>query len=207
MTIKEFFSLKKNRFFWINILAMILVVCGLVFGLLHMLNVYTRHGQAIVVPDVKGKTVREAELIFKGKGLTCIVSDSIYVKEKPAGDVLEQLPASGQKVKEGRVVFLTINSLSTPLQAVPDVADNSSLRQAQARILAAGFKLTEQEEIPGEKDWVYEVKYRGRALAPNDKVPVNSTLTLVVGNGEKAPSEDELLLDSLAEGTDESWFE
>lgn len=207
MTIKEFFSFKKNRFFWINILAMILVVCGLVFGSLHALDVYTRHGQAIAVPDVKGKSVREAQLIFQAKGLNCEVSDSLYVKEKPAGNILEQLPASGQKVKEGRVVYLTINSLSIPLQVVPDVADNSSLRQAQARILASGFKLTEHEEIPGEKDWVYEVKYRGKVLNLNEKVPVNSILTLVVGNGEREKSEEELLGDSLLIDTDESWFE
>ena len=40
------------------------------------------------------------------------------------------------RVKEGRIIYLTINAINIPLQAVPDVADNSSLRQAEARILA-----------------------------------------------------------------------
>ena len=38
------------------------------------------------------------------------------------------------------------------------------MRQAQARLLAAGFKLSENEHIAGEKDWVYGVKYKGRTL-------------------------------------------
>ena len=106
------------------------------------------------------------------------VSDSSYVKNKPAGSILDVTPSVGQKVKEGRIIYLTINTLNIPLRPVPDVADNSSMRQAQAKILAAGFKLSENEMIPGEKDWVYGVKYMGRQLEMGDKVPVGATLTL-----------------------------
>ena len=66
-----------------------------------------------------------------------------------AGIVLDVNPGIGQKVKEGRTIYLTINTLSIPLRAVPDVADNSSLRQAQAKVLAAGFKLTEIQLMNG----------------------------------------------------------
>jgi hypothetical protein len=66
---------------------------------------------------------------------------------------------------------------------VPDVADNSSLRQAEARILASGFKLAEIQYISGEKDWVYGVKYKGRQLSIGEKVPVGAVLTLIVGDG------------------------
>ena len=34
MTFKEFFSFRKNKLFWGNIAAMIIVVVGLVFALL-----------------------------------------------------------------------------------------------------------------------------------------------------------------------------
>ena len=34
MTIKEFFSFKTNKFFWLNIIAMIVVVIVMVFGVL-----------------------------------------------------------------------------------------------------------------------------------------------------------------------------
>ena len=61
MTIKEFFSFKANRFFWVNIIAMVVVAVLIVFGALKGLDIYTRHGQAVVVPDVKGMSVSEAE--------------------------------------------------------------------------------------------------------------------------------------------------
>lgn len=215
MTIKEFFSLKANKYFWVNIIAMIVVVSLVVFIVLKGLDVYTRHGEAVVVPDVKGMTSNEAEMLFRNHGLMCVVSDSSYVKNKPAGIILELNPSAGQKVKEGRTVYLTINTLDIPLRPVPDVADNSSVRQAQAKILATGFKLNENQIVPGEKDWVYGVKYQGRQLMTGDKVPMGATLTLMVGDGSSLSdmNEDSTGVDAVEEPTatessvqDESWF-
>ena len=212
MTIKEFFSFKTNKYFWLNLIAMMAVVILLLFGVLKWLDLYTRHGEAVVVPDVKGMTVGEAEMLLRNHGLVCVVSDSNYVKNKPAGSILELNPSAGQKVKEGRTIYLTINTLDVPLRLVPDVADNSSVRQAQAKILAAGFKLSENELISGEKDWVYGVKYKGRQLNMGDKVPVGATLTLLVGDGEtQVQDSDSLEIVEDAAGTtdvstDDSWF-
>lgn len=46
MTIKEFFSFKQNKFFWINLIAMVIVVALVLFGVLKGLDIYTRHGEA-----------------------------------------------------------------------------------------------------------------------------------------------------------------
>lgn len=187
MTIKEFFSFRKNRLFWWNIIAMVVVAAGIIFGVLKALDVYTRHGEAVVVPDVKGLSLSEAQKMFADRGLACVVADSNYVKTLPAGCILDYTPGVGQRVKEGRLIYLTINTLNVPLQEVPDVADNSSVRQAEARLLAVGFRLTSNDSIPGEKDWVYAVKYRGDSLGVGAKVPVGAVLTLVIGNGKEVP--------------------
>ena len=87
------------------------------------------------------------------------------------------------------------------------------MRQAQAKILAAGFKLSENELISGEKDWVYGVKYQGRTLSNGEKVPVGSTLTLIVGDGgalaQEADSTNTETTGTVSSGdsaTDDSWF-
>lgn len=211
MTIKEFFSFRQNKYFWVNLIAMVVVIVGMVFGVLKGLNIYTRHGEAVVVPDVKGMTVSEAEKMFRNHGLACVVSDSSYVKALPAGCILEYTPVGGKKVKEGRIIYLTINTLNIPLQIVPDVADNSSLRQAEARILASGFKLAEIQYVTGEKDWVYGVKYKEHQLTTGAKIPSGAVLTLMVGNGNEI-QQDSLDVeatkkaDSADSITDESWF-
>lgn len=198
MTIKEFFSFGTNKFFWLNIAAMIVVVIVVIFGVLKWIDIYTHHGETVVVPDVKGIAMEEAAKMFQKQGLACMVSDTRYVKDKAAGVVLEMKPEAGEKVKEGRMVYLTVNTLDVPLRAIPDVADNSSFRQAQARLLSSGFKLNEVELVNGEKDWVYGVKYEGRELAAGDEVPVGASLTLIVGDG----AGDTLESDSTETATD-----
>ena len=212
ISLKDFFSFKKNRAFWLNLIAMPIVVLAIIFGVLHWLDDYTHHGQSIIVPNVKGLPFKQAEAEFNKKNLKAVVVDSNYVKGMPAGAVLEQKPSSGAKVKTGRTVYLTINTAEMPRVAIPDIIDNSSHRQAEARLRALGFKLTAPEIISGEKDWVYAVKYMEKELTNGEKIPRESVLTLIIGNDEiKAES---LNTDSLNVGTpketnpviDESWF-
>ena len=212
ISLKDFFSFKKNRAFWLNLIAMPIVVIGIIFGVLHCFDDYTHHGQSIIVPNVKGLPLKQAEAEFGKKNLRTVVVDSNFVKGMPAGAVLDQKPASGAKVKTGRTVYLTINTAEMPKVAIPDIIDNSSYRQAEARLRALGFKLTAPEIISGEKDWVYAVKYLEKELTNGEKIPRESVLTLIIGNDEmKANS---LSTDSLIIGTpkgenpviDESWF-
>lgn len=213
MTFKEFFSFRKNISFWLNIVAMVVVGIGFIFGVLEWLDVYTRHGETVTVPNVREMTVEEAEKAFHREGLVCVISDTRYVKNLAAGIVLDMKPNAGEKVKEGRTIYLTINTREVPLRAVPDVADNSSFRQAEAKLQSVGFKLTEVQLIPGEKDWVYGVKYQDRELSAGEKVPVGAALTLIVGDGLGELSGDSLNVDSLqiqaepsAPVHEESWF-
>ena len=71
MTIKEFFSFKTNKYFWVNIVVMIVAVVLIVFGVMKWLDVYTRHGEAVVVPDVKGMTVEEASKMCRFRFQLC----------------------------------------------------------------------------------------------------------------------------------------
>ena len=217
ISLKDFFSFKKNRAFWLNLTAMPAVVIAIIFGVLHWLDNYTHHGQSIIVPNVKYLPVKQAEAEFSKKNLKTVVIDSIYIdsifkKGIYTGTVHEQKPSSGAKVKTGRTVYLTIHRSEKPKVAIPNIIDNSSYRQAEARLCQKGFELTAPEIINGEKDWVYALKYLGKELTNGEMVPIKDTLTLVIGNGEiKANS---LNADSLIVGTtketnpviDESWF-
>lgn len=48
VTFKEFFSFKNNRFFWLNLVAMIIVVIAIALGTLQWLDNYTRHGLSLI---------------------------------------------------------------------------------------------------------------------------------------------------------------
>ncbi len=211
ISLKDFFSFKKNRFFWLNLIAMVVVVIASIWGTLHWLDNYTRHGQSVTVPNVKGLPLQAAENEINKLNLHAVAIDSNYVKGMPAGAVLEQTPVENSKVKEGRSIYLTINTSDVPKIAIPDIIDNSSSRQAEARLRAMGFKLTAPELIEGEKDWVYGVKYKEKQLMSGDKIPRESVLTLCIGSGEDGLMNDSIQGDSIIIPddkpiVDESWF-
>ena len=209
ISLKDFFSFKKNRSFWLNLIAMPIVVVAIIFYVLHWLDTYTHHGESIIVPNVNGLPVQQANNELMKKSLKVVIVDSNYVKGMPAGAVLEQKPASGAKVKKGRSIYLTINTGKVPKVAIPDIIDNSSFRQAEARLRALGFKLTEPEYIEGEKGGIYGVKYNGTELTSGEKIPREAVLTLCVGDDElKGDSiqTDSLRMDAEKPIIDESWF-
>ena len=212
ISLKDFFSFKNNRFFWLNLIAMHIVVIAVILGVLNWLDTYTHHGESIIVPNVNGLPLKHAENELSKKTLKIEVVDSNYVKGMPAGAILDQKPAGGSKVKKGRTIYLTINTEEAPKVAIPDIIDNSSFRQAEARLRALGFKMTEPEFIEGEKDWIYGVKYNGKQLSTGEKIPREAVLTLCVGDDKL--NSDSLRTDSLFLNTnkdnkaivDESWF-
>ena len=242
ISLKDFFSFKKNRAFWLNLIAMPLVVIAVIFGVLHWLDIYTKDIESTIVPNVKGLPLKQAESELYEKGLKAIVTedainrdslrakdlilkqfkereldttvvDSIYVDSVlMEGLIYNQYPAGSTSVKVGKNIYLTIFSRKVPKVAIPDIIDNSSYRQAEARLRALGFKLTAPEIISGEKDWVYAVKCLEKELTNGEKIPRGSVLTLIIGDDEiKTDSlgTDSLII-STPKGTnpviDDSWF-
>ena len=114
------------------------------------------------------------------------------------------------KVKEGRIVYLTINTDKEPMITIPDIVDNSSYRQAEAKLRSLGFKLTAPELIAGERDWVYGLKFMNRNISAGEKIPSESTLTLQVGNGSSTAEGDSVTnVRSTPQNdpvVDDSWF-
>ena len=190
MEAKEFFGKFASGFLWGNILAMVLVVVALAFGVKYGLDVYTRHGEGIEVPKVEGMVYQNARALMEERGLYLVVTDSGYNKRLPANSILIQNPGPGMKVKQGHTIYVTVNSPSSPSFAIPDLVDNSSFREAEAKLTAIGFKLTPPQQVEGEKDWVYGILCRGRRVSTGDRISIDSPLTLLVGNGHYGAEEE-----------------
>lgn len=178
-----FINKLMSSYLWGNILAMVALAALLVVGTGVGISLYTHHGEAVKIPDVRRLPEEEAVKQLESMGFVPVVSDTGYVKTMPPGAVLEQSPAVGLVVKTGRYVYLTINATSTPTLTLPDIIDNCSFREAKAKLASMGFKLDEPSYVPGEKDWVYGVKCRGVSLVAGQRVSVEDALVIEVGNG------------------------
>ncbi len=194
MTPKGFFGKLFSTMVVGNLIAMAVVLILVVVGAWIGLDHYTLHGQGIEVPDVSGMLESDARYALGRSDLEMEVADSAYTKDKPRGSIIDQTPAAGTKVKAGRVIYVTINSGKSPTRILPDISDNSSLREAQAKLLAMGFKLGPVEYVSGDKDWVYGVKCRGQNVSTGDRIPLDVPLVLQVGND---PGDTEMDEDSI----------
>ena len=180
---------KTFRLLLINLATMAAVVVVAVFITFRWIDRYTEHGVALIVPDVTGLQEGDAFSKLTKHHLVGVASDYMFVKGLPAGEIIAQRPVANAKVKRGRKIYLTINSGNQPMIAIPDIADNSSLRQAESRLRAAGFKLAPNDTIAGDLDWVYGIRYKERELQAGELVPEGAELTLIVGGGDKEETE------------------
>ena len=184
MKTKEFFGKFCSKFLIGNLLAMLLVVIALMFGVKYGLDWYTHHGEGIKVPKLEGMLYSEAYNMIMAEDLNIVVSDSGYNKRLPANCILSQNPGPGTMVKAGHTVYVSVNSPSSPSFAIPDVVDNSSYREAEAKLMALGFKLLPPQMVEGEKEWVYGILCKGRRVSAGDHVSIDSPLTLMIGSGQ-----------------------
>lgn len=192
----SFLGKLKSPYLWGNLIAMAVVVVLIIVGLKFGLDAYTHHGEAIEVPSLKGKTIADAEHILASLGLQAAVSDTGYVKSQQPGSILEQTPDAGSKVKTGRTVYLIINSDHTPSIALPDIIDNSSIREALAKLKAMGFKVGDPQLVDGEKDWVYGVTVRGRQMSTGDRISIDDIVIVQVGRGSTEAADSLEFLES-----------
>lgn len=199
MKSSDFLGKLLGRYLWGNLAAMAAVIVALVIGVKFALDAYTHHGEEITVPNLRHKLFADADRIMADADLRMVVNDTGYVKTLPPDCILGQTPEPGEKVKSGHIIYVTINSPHTPTLTLPDVIDNSSLREAMAKLTAMGFKVALPERVPGEKDWVYGITVHGKRVVAGDRVPVDEPLVIQAGNGMRDADDSINYIDPLDE--------
>ena len=90
------------------------IVLAVIVGLFLLLNyivlpLYVQHGSTLPVPNAVGQTLDAARASLEGAGLQPIQADTRPDPDRPAGTVINQNPAPGSIVKQGRRVYLTVS--------------------------------------------------------------------------------------------------
>jgi beta-lactam-binding protein with PASTA domain len=194
-------TILKNTFVK-NILLAVVVFAGLTVGILRWLDHYTRHGEVVAVPNIKGLQLSEAVPFLLNAGLRYEVN-VVHVKNARAGSIVELIPPAGSKVKDNRIIFLTLNATSAEMLTVPEVKDLSQ-RQALAMLRSSGFERVLIKIVPSTyEDLVVGLEYNYREVSAGEKIPSTAQLTLLVSSGMET-GEDAELSDTVP--SDESRF-
>jgi eukaryotic-like serine/threonine-protein kinase len=191
--------LTSRVFFGQAFLALIILVV-LSYFFIHWLTFTTDHGHEITVPNLSKLTEEQVEEKLDELNLDYVLLDSVdYNSDFPKYSVVEQDPAPGAKVKEGRKVYIKINASGFSSVRIPDLIQKT-YREAVPTLKALGLEEGTITYIPNlGKDMVLEMRCKGRNLKVGDHVLKASKIDLVLGDGKESYVEE---VDSLA--TDEN---
>jgi eukaryotic-like serine/threonine-protein kinase len=182
MTLREYLT-SKNFFIQILIAMAIVFVLGYLF--MHWLTFTTDHGDEILVPDLRKLSEQQVEEKLDAINLDYVLLDSVdYRKDFPKHTVVEQDPIAGSKVKEGRKIYIKINSSGFSTVRIPNLIEKT-YRQAVPTLKALGLeegKITYKPYLG--RDMVLEMHLNGKKLNPGDKVFKSSKIDLVLGDGK-----------------------
>jgi beta-lactam-binding protein with PASTA domain len=125
------------------------------------------------VPDVRGKSMEEAQSILRGAGFDSVDGGEID-SELPAGTVAGTNPAGGTRTARGSTI--TVHTSNGKMKVLPDVVGKT---EAEARAALAGYKVDTRDEDVTDPTQVGKVismdPGAGTGMSPGGKV------TLVVG--------------------------
>lgn len=173
-------SFKKYIFHLLAII--VLVIGGLFFFFEYYLPNFTRHGEEIAVPSLKGKSLSEIEKELAKAGFRFQVNDSAYVKGEVPGKVINQNPIAGSKVKSNRKIYLTITSHNPTNVEMPDLI-NKSFKSASLLLSQVGLEIGDTTLVLDEFPIVLKQSINGKQITPGMQVPKYSKVDMEVGNG------------------------
>lgn len=179
------FQFLKSKSFFKQILIAIAGLVIFIFGLKWWLNFTTNHDQKIEVPNLQNIPIDSVETILSNLNLSYIVIDSAsYNPNYPKKSVIEQNPEAGDFVKEKRKIYLTLNPSKYRDITIPDL-NGRTKRQAMTQLQSIGFKIGEFSYVPDiGKDVVRGLKSEGKKIKPGSKLPKNSVIDLILGDGK-----------------------
>jgi eukaryotic-like serine/threonine-protein kinase len=187
----NFSELIKNKTLWKQIGLLIGVTVILVFVASWILSIYTRHGEAIAMPNMVGKSLESVQSDLSTSDFELIVRDSIFDNKTPKHNIVSQDPPAGTKVKKHRKVYVTIVAMGTKKAPFPSLND-LSLRQATQLLENNGFSVGQVIYQPSEFDnIVIEQRYKGKKMEEGQMLEQGSAITLIVGKSSSSENESE----------------
>ncbi|MCH2225083.1 MAG: PASTA domain-containing protein [Crocinitomicaceae bacterium] len=175
----------KNFLINLTLIILIYVVGFLIFR--GCLDSSTNHGVKLEVPNLVGKNQNNLANILEGTNLKYEVLDSIYDPAKVEGTIIDQSPlpskSSDVYVKQGRVIKVRVSKRSQ-LVEMPNLVDKS---QRFAETILRNRKFKYRLEYKSSKEAhgaVMQQLYKNKSIEPGAKLPIGSSIKLIVGRDE-----------------------
>ena len=106
-------------------------------------------GEMVVVPDVTGLTVEDAQAKLELEGLTLGATTEEPSERVPEGAIISQTPEDGTRLEEGRPVEVVVSTGIEETKVPPLVG--LSLDEARQALSEVGLELGDRTQVPSDK--------------------------------------------------------
>lgn len=179
-------SFLKSKYGKRQLLLVLAANVGIFLVVYIVLALYTRHGESISVPDLKGKTEAEARAMLEELDLELLIADSLFVENASPGTIREQTPKPGSFVKSGRIVSVSVFKKTPPMVPI-NVKEGDHLQIAALRLTNKGIKyLVKYAPNNSMVGVVMRVQYNGKDVPFGMMLERGQTVTLTVGEAGSA---------------------
>jgi len=181
-----FLKYLMSKVFLKSIIMIIIILVVLIFLLTKWLNFTTHHDEKITVPNLDKMAINEVVKTLDSLHLKAVVLDSTrYNPNYPKLSVIEQNPYAGDFVKEHRKIYLTINPSGYRDVTIPNVFGKTQ-RLAVIELKNIGLRVGDKPIYIHDKgkDVVRGLKWGNKNLLNGDKIPKNSLVEFVLGDGQ-----------------------
>lgn len=180
------FLTRKN--FYIHIGISIVVTLIIVLISFRVIKSYTRHGEALVLPDFTGLTLDQLEEKGFTESFDFMVTDSVFANELQPGSIVKQNPSPQSKVKQGRKVYITTVAMMPEMTIMPDLRD-LTVRQAVSILKSNGLKIRKMLFIGNMADNAVVGHYFNEdTLLAGDELLSGSEIDLMIGLSDNNPA-------------------
>jgi beta-lactam-binding protein with PASTA domain len=184
----SFLGFLFRKKFYIHLGISVVISLILLLIVIGLLNTYTRHGDAYIVPNLEGLKLDRLHEDEATRVFNLLVTDSVYDNSLLPGSVIKQNPSAGSKAKEGRTVYLTVVSYTPKMSIMPELKD-LTVRQAVTTLRTSGIKIRRLLFTPYfAGNSVLGQYYKGDTLMAGTEILEGSEIDLLAGLGENKRS-------------------
>ncbi|WP_185882851.1 PASTA domain-containing protein [Blattabacterium cuenoti] len=171
--------------FTINLLLSIFFIYKISQFSLKWIDIYTKHGTYVVVPNLHHFNIYQAISSLKKLKLKYDIEISKnYNPNYKNNQVVFSSPKEGDHVKEGRKIYLKINSIISKYIILPDIINKN--KNIAIKLLHANNILIQKVYYIANfsKDFVIKVFYKGKKINPGYILhPDQNEIILFIGKG------------------------
>ncbi|WP_238784442.1 PASTA domain-containing protein, partial [Blattabacterium cuenoti] len=158
---------------------------------LKWIDIYTKHGSYVIVPDLHSLTLEKSIILLKKLGLKYDIDTSRYDPSFSPYQVISFSPEAGDHVKKGRHIYIQANANANNTKTFPSTVVLPNIinknKKTAVKLLHANHLLVKEIKYRNDisRDIVLKVFFQGNPIQSGSILQNQDAVTLLIGKGKK----------------------